>query len=288
MTPNAAADLESDRVPSAAPRTHSLDIAVPVYNEGENISTLLAALGAHVKVPYRVLICYDGDDDNTLDTVRAYCRACGHKVPEIVFVKNRGRGPHSAVVTGFAASTAPAVLVMPADDVDNAAIVDEMFSRFEAGAEIVAASRFMRGGVMQGCPWLKAVLVRSAAFSMYHLARLPIHDPTNGLRLFSRRILESIVIESSGGFTYSIELTVKCHRLGWKIDEVPSRWIERQHGTTRFKVVQWIPAYLEWYGYAFATTYLRRGPATVPHKDGGLSGVDRKGAASCSLESRPR
>ena len=84
--------------------------------------------------------------------------------------------------------------------------------------------------------------------------------------MFSRRVIERIAVESDQGFCYSIELLVKAHRLGWRIDEVPVRWLERRHGASRFQVVAWLPAYLRWYGYAFATTFLRRPPGTVTLK----------------------
>jgi hypothetical protein len=115
----------------------------------------------------------------------------------------------------------------------------------------------MPGGCMVGCPWLKAVLVRTAAFTLYHVARLPTRDPTSGFRLFSRRVIDGIVVESDSGFCYSIELLVKCHRLGWPVAEVPARWFERKQGQSRFRVLNWLPAYLRWYAYAFATTFLR-------------------------------
>lgn len=116
---------------------------------------------------------------------------------------------------------------------------------------------------MVGCPWLKAVLVRAANFTLYHLARVPTHDASNGFRLFSRRVTAEIPIESERGFCYSIELLVKCHRLGWRIGEVPARWFQRAHGASRFQVVKWLPDYLRWYRYAFATSYLRRPAETV-------------------------
>ena len=59
---------------------------------------------------------------------------------------------------------------------------------------------------------------------------------------------------------------MKAHRLGWTIGEVPVRWFERQHGASRFRVLKWLPAYLRWYCYAFATTLLRRPPDTVALK----------------------
>jgi dolichol-phosphate mannosyltransferase len=134
------------------------------------------------------------------------------------------------------------------------------------GCDIVCASRFMRSGTMQGCPWLKAVLVRSAALALHHAARLPTRDPTSGFRLFSRRVIDRIAVESDEGFCYSIELLVKAHRLGWRVAEVPALWYERKHGASRFRVLKWLPAYLCWFRYAFATTFLRRPPSTVTLK----------------------
>ncbi len=235
--------------------TPRLDIIIPVYNEGVNILPTLQSIMHVVKTPLRVLICYDREDDETLPAVRNNRSALG--TLSIEFVRNRGRGAHGAVLTGFTASTAPFLLVAMADDDYNAGIIDAMLEKAEAGYDIVCASRFMPGGSMIGCPWLKAILVRAAGFTLYHFARLPTRDATNGFRLFSRRVIETISIESDRGFCYSIELLVKAHRLGWQIGEIPAKWIERGHGTSRFRVMRWLPAYLHWYFYAFATTWLR-------------------------------
>jgi dolichol-phosphate mannosyltransferase len=241
-----------------------LDIVIPVYNEGRNIVATLAALKRSVMTPARVLICYDHAEDDTLPAIRDNAQA--HAGLAVEFVRNRGRGAHAAVMTGFAASTAPFVLMYPADDDTNAAMLDQMVALARAGCDIVCASRFMPGGAMIGCPLLKAVLVRSANFTLRHVARLPTTDASNGFRMFSRRVVERIPVESEAGFCYSIELLVKAHRLGWRIAEVPVRWFERRHGASRFQVIKWLPAYLRWYAYAFATTFLRRPPRTVTLK----------------------
>jgi len=241
-----------------------LDIIIPVYNEGESILAVLHALRQNVRTQFRVLLCYDRDDDTTLVAVRNV-----PPFPFVVrFVKNRGHGAHGAVVTGFEESTAAAVLVYPGDDDYNASRVDCIFEQFRAGNEIVAASRFMPGGRMEGCPWLKAFLVRGSAFLLYQLARVPTHDPSNGFRLFSRRVLETIPIESTVGFTYSLELLAKCHRLGWKIGEVHVAWYERKSGTSRFRVLKWLPHYLVWFFYCFATATRLKDPASVKLKEG--------------------
>lgn len=235
--------------------TERLDIVIPVYNEGRNILATLGEVRRHVRTPLRILICYDRPDDDTLTAIQANPGPV--EGLNIEFVRNPGRGAHAAVMSGFAASRAPFVMVYPADDDFNGAIIDTMVTKAEQGADIVCASRFMPGGCMVGCPWLKALLVRIAAFTLYYIARLPTHDPTSGFRLFSRRVIERIAVESDSGFCYSIELLVKCHRLGWPVAEVPAKWFERTKGASRFRVISWLPAYLRWYGYAFATTFLR-------------------------------
>ncbi len=242
------------------------DLLIPCYNEAENIVPVLKSLEAGIKTPFRVLIAYDFDEDNTLPALERYKVESANPI-EIVLVKNKGKGAHGAVLTGFAFSDAPAVLVFPADDDYNAGRLDAMFDTFKQGYEIVCASRFIKGGGMHGCPWLKALLVRSSAFTLHYLARVPTHDSSNGFRLFSRRVLDEIQIESTQGFTYSIEILVKTHRLGWRIGEVPVQWYERTQGQSRFKVLKWLRAYLRWYFYAFGTTYLRRPSSSVPLKD---------------------
>lgn len=235
--------------------TARLDIVIPVYNEGRNILATLGALREQVRTPARILICYDRPDDDTLTAIEGNPAQVAGLTIE--YVRNPGRGAHGAIMAGFAASHAPFVMVFPADDNFNGGIIDAMVGKAEQGADIVCASRFIPGGRMEGCPWLKALLVRTAAFTLCHGARLPARDPTNGFRLFSRRVIDGIAIESDAGFCFSIELLVKAHRLGWPVAEVPAQWFERESGTSRFKVLSWLPGYLRWYRYAFATTYLR-------------------------------
>ena len=108
---------------------------------------------------------------------------------------------------------------------------------------------------------------RSAYLTLRLFARLPVEDASNGLRLFSRRLLERVALESTQGFTYSIELLVKAHRLRWPVAQTPAKWFERTKGSSRFKVLKWAPYYLRWYFYAFATTWIRRGSSTVLMRD---------------------
>ncbi len=241
-------------------RPAELDILIPVYNEGENIIETLNSLKNEVTTPFRVFICYDFDEDNTLPAVE---RIKNNLDFEISLVKNRGIGVHRAITTGFEASRAPAVLVYPADEAYNIGIIDKMYREFKSGSEVVVASRFMKGGGMEGGPILKSLVVRIASFVLHYVVGIPASDASYGLRLFSKKIIDTVQIESTLGFTYAVELLVKCHRLRWKISEVPAKWYRREKGQSRFNFKKWLPHYFRWFAYALETTYLRKSPDTV-------------------------
>jgi glycosyltransferase involved in cell wall biosynthesis len=257
--------------PADAGQVPAVDIVIPVYNEGPNILAALNSLRKALRYRTRVLICYDLENDNTLLALSGY----DPSPLELCLVRNEGRGVLGAVMTGLRATVAPCVITMPADDDYNAERLNGMIGRHLEGYDIVAASRFMKGGRMVGGPWMKVMMVRMAAWFMCYVARLPTHDASNGFRLFSRRTITQIPVESQEGFAYSIELLVKAHRLGWPITEMPVHWYERKAGQSRFHIFGWLPIYLRWLRYALATTYIRRGPASVkmkPEIAGGIVG----------------
>src|SRR5258708_10079975 len=241
--------------------TPELDIGIPVYNEGHNLVAVLAALKHALGPLAAVLICYDDAEDDTLPAIRENADAFAGLPVELV--RNTGRGVHGAIMTGFAKSTPPFTLMFPADDHITAPILDRMVALAHEGCDIVCASRFMPGGAMIGCPLIKAVLVRSANFTLRHLARLPTTDASNGFRMFSRRVIDRIAVESTEGFCYSIELLVKAHRLSREIAGCPVTWIERPDRRPRFRVFPGLPSSPRLYVYAFCTTFLTRPPDTL-------------------------
>jgi len=231
-----------------------LEIIVPVFNEGERVLKLVNLFKENIETNFRVLFCYDLDNDNIFD----YEKKFKEFNFEIVLIKNPSKGPCSAIKEGFKKGNSDCVIVYPADDFINFNILDKMYNGFLEGNHIVAASRFMKGGSMLNCPLIKSILVRSASFSLYHLSSIPIKDASNGFRLFSRQLLNEVNIESKVGFAYSLELLAKCNRLKYKISEVPAQWEERSEGSSRFKVFKWLPQYLKWYIYGLSTTWLRK------------------------------
>lgn len=237
-----------------------LDIIIPVFNE-EKISSLFCLLDKNVSTSFKVLLCFDSYEDRTLKFFEPKDFSF-----EIELILNEGKGVHSAIISGFKKSTADALLVYPADDLINTKIIDSMYKSFEHGNDVVVASRFIRGGTMSGCPLLKNILVRCGSYSLYFLSCIPVMDASNGFRLFSKKLIDYVQIESNKGFTYSIELLVKARRLKLSISEIPAKWEERCHGSSNFKLFLWLSEYLKWYFYGLATFWLRKKSSSVKRK----------------------
>jgi glycosyltransferase involved in cell wall biosynthesis len=230
----------------------NLDIIIPVYNEGENILSVVNHIKKNVKTKYQILICYDNDNDNLFE----YRDEIFGIYNDIVLVKNKYIGACGAIKTGLLHSTTGVKIVYPCDDLINGCIIDEMYKKFLEGNEIVAPSRFMKGGSMKNCPIIKEILVRFSSYTLFVLSSIPIEDASNGFRLFSKKIIDTFEIESNLGFAYSLELLVKTERAGYKICQIPSQWNERTVGSSKFKILMWLPQYLKWYFYGLQTSWL--------------------------------
>ena len=225
-----------------------LAIILPVYNEGEAVEPVLRGLSAAVKTPHELVVVYDFDGDTTVPVVAHLAS----EIPGLRGLRNDlGRGVLNAMKAGIAGTSAPYVLISMADGSDEPHVVDSMVQLARAGADVVAASRYMKGGRQIGGPPLKRLMSRVAGLTLHWFARVPTHDPTNNFKLYSRTFLESCEIESTAGFELALELTVKAARSGRHIAEIPTTWRDRTAGTSNFKLRQWLPHYLHWYRFAF-------------------------------------
>ncbi len=233
--------------------TPALTVVVPVYNEGENVVPTLRGVVQKTAVrPLEVLVVHDFDEDTTVPVVK---RLQG-ELPQLRLHRNTlGRGVLNAMKSGLRAARAPYVLITMGDGSDDPSDIDEMYRLARAGADVVAGSRYMRGGRQVGGPLLKRTMSRTAGLSLHWVGGLPVHDATSNFRLYSKRLLNQVSIESKGGFELGLELTVKAYRLGMRVAEVPTTWRDRTAGQSRFKLLEWLPRYLHWYWRGIAARF---------------------------------
>jgi glycosyltransferase involved in cell wall biosynthesis len=220
-----------------------IQIIVPVYNEGENASTLYQRLVSDKVTFNRLGFVYDLDSDNTLPVI---ARLREHD--ERVFAdKNQlPRGVVNALTWAFKNVSPGPVIVVMGDNSDKLEIIPEMIRLWQDGATVVSPSRYLKGGVIQGDSPLKKVL-RWCGVKSLTLFGFPVTDPTNNFKLYDGAWLAAQKIESIGGFEIAFELCLKAYAQGRHIAELPTTWTDRTLGQSNFKLWKWVPHYLRWY-----------------------------------------
>jgi dolichol-phosphate mannosyltransferase len=228
-----------------------LDIVIPVYNEAENILQLLKAFENEINCNFRVLICYDKDDDTTLKKLEKQ----NSTNKEILLIKNPKHGPNSAIIQGINLSKAEIILIYMADDFENVKLINKMVNLIEQGYHLIIPSRFVPGGKMKGAKKIKKIFTVFGSYLIYYIARIPFKDCTNAFKMFSAKLKKEIEFNSTKGFTFALELTAKSYFLNLKIIEIPSIWVETNKGKSNFKFSQWLPYYIYWLIYSLIKNF---------------------------------
>ncbi len=231
-----------------APATPTLSVVMPVFKEGEAVEPVIRALTGSISSSHEILVVYDFDEDPTVPVIERLAL----ELPSVRGLRNDlGRGVLNAMKAGIAESRGPYILISMADGSDEPHVVDPMVALAVDGADVVSASRYMRGGRQIGGPPLKRLMSRTAGLTLHWFAGVATHDPTNNFKLYSRRFLDTVTIESTAGFELALELTVKATLARRRVAEVPTTWRDRTAGESNFKLRKWLPHYLHWYWTAF-------------------------------------
>lgn len=225
-----------------------VSVVIPVRNEAGNIEECVRGVsGALAAVLHEILVVFDSDDDDTLPVVERMAP----RPSSLHLVRNSlGRGPSLAIRAGIREAKGDIVIVMMADQSDPPSALPSLVRAIDGGADLVVASRYMPGGHQLGGPVVKKLLSRIAGLSLRWIAGVRTHDATTSFRALHRRFVQGVQLESRTGFAVSLEITVKAHRLGHVIREIPVTWRDRTVGSSQFRVGAWLGAYLRWYALA--------------------------------------
>jgi glycosyltransferase involved in cell wall biosynthesis len=225
-----------------------VSIIIPVYQEGEAILGCLARVLREVTLPCEVLIVHDTADDSTVP----YVDKVTEEDARVRAVLNTyGRGPANAIRFGIAAAEAPVAVVTMADGSDDPRQIDDLARLVDRGVVVAAASRYMPGGQQVGGPRFKRMMSKWAGKSLHLLARAGTRDATNSFKAYSTDFVREVGIESRTGFEIGLELTAKATRLRLPVAEIPTIWLDRALGESRFDLGRFLPGYLRWYFFAY-------------------------------------
>lgn len=187
-------------------------LVIPVYNEGRVLATVLdEALAAFPHV-----VCVDdGSSDGSAEVV---LRTRAHLVRHPV---NMGQG--AALQTGLDyARRRPGSRYFVTFDADGqhrlADAVAMLRTARTEDVDVVVGSRFLDGA--GGVPLLKRMILRTVAFLSPAGRRLGLTDAHNGLRVFTRPVVDDLQI-TMNGMAHASEIVSYLGRSSWRVREMP-------------------------------------------------------------------
>jgi dolichol-phosphate mannosyltransferase len=209
-------------------------VCLPTYNEAENIELVIDGLFAADETLH-ILVVDDGSPDGTGDIVERRAAAD----PRVSLIRRPGR---LGLGTGYIAAFSQGLradhthfLTMDSDLSHPPDRVPALIAAVDAGADLAIGSRYTSGGSIVG--W--GVHRRVLSFGANSFARLWLgitaHDCTSGFRCYRRVVVEHLVKAPvrARGYSTLVELLVRCERAGFKVAEVPIRFVDRVHGKSK-------------------------------------------------------
>jgi dolichol-phosphate mannosyltransferase len=209
-------------------------VCLPTYNERENLEPMLRALADVLGPDDRVLVIDDNSPDGTGELADRLAAELGF-VDVLHRPRKNGLGP--AYLAGFRRALdagAELVLELDCDFSHDPADVPRLLAAAET-TDLVLGSRYVPGGGIENWGVIRRAI--SAGGSLY--ARLvlgvPIRDLTGGFKCFRRAVLEAISLNDvrSRGYAFQIELTYRAIRKGFRVEEVPIRFVDRAVGGSK-------------------------------------------------------
>ncbi|MFC4607785.1 glycosyltransferase [Streptomyces maoxianensis] len=236
-TPRAGAEELGDPELSAAQLAEpgAVTVIIPTFNESENVRELLHRLTESVpsRLPCEVVFVDDSTDD-TPDVIRGAAQDCPFPVAVLHRDVPTG-GLGGAVVEGLKGAGSDWIVVMDADLQHPPALVPELVAAGErAGADLVVASRYIRGGSRAGLAGGYRIAVSRGATwltkSLFPRRLRGISDPMSGFFAIRRSAVTAEALKPLG-YKILLELAVRCRPE--TVAEVPFVFQDRFAGESK-------------------------------------------------------
>jgi dolichol-phosphate mannosyltransferase len=210
-------------------------ICLPTYNERENLEPMLRALGEVLRPGDRVLVIDDRSPDGTGEIADRLAGELGY-VDVLHRERKEGLGP--AYLAGFRralAGDAELVLEMDCDFSHDPKDVLRLIAAAEDGADLALGSRYVRGGSVGNWGLVRRFISRGGSIYAQVLIGTRIRDLTGGFKCYRRSVLERIDLDAiaSRGYAFQIETTYRTLRAGFRVVEVPIRFVDREAGGSK-------------------------------------------------------
>ena len=186
---------------------------------------------------YHILVIDDGSPDGTAAIVRGLQ---GEFPGRLHLIERSGKlGLGTAYLTGFRWALEKGYDYIFEMDADFSHNPDDLLRLHaacaEQGADLAIGSRYCNGVSVVDWPLGRIIMSYYASKYVRMVLGMKIKDTTAGFKCYSRRVLETIDLDSGRmhGYGFQIEMKYTAWKLGFKLQEVPIIFINRQKGTSK-------------------------------------------------------
>ena len=213
-----------------------LAVVIPALNERENLELLLPALKETLDglgIRWEIIVADGGSRDGTSEAAMRR----GARV-----IRQHEPGYGAALMEAIEASRAEYVVTMDADLSHRPVFLIDLWKQRDR-AEILIASRYVPGGASQ-THWFRRMCSGILNVTYRRLLSLPVQDLSSGFRMYRRSILKGLRC-GARDFDILEEILIKVYALGFRIQELPFRYLSRGSGRSHARFLKFGWAYLK-------------------------------------------
>ena len=209
-------------------------VCLPTYNERENLEPMLRALAGVLGPDDRVLVIDDSSPDGTGEIADRLVGELGF-VDVLHRERKEGLGP--AYLAGFRRALsdgAELVLEMDCDFSHDPNDVPRLIAAAQ-DADLVLGSRYVAGGGVGNWGFMRRLVSAGGSWYARVLLGAPVRDLTGGFKCYRRQVLETIDLDAieARGYAFQIETTYRALRAGFRVVEIPIRFVDREAGGSK-------------------------------------------------------
>jgi len=211
-----------------------LSVIIPAYKEGQRIGANLLEIENYLSgknYTYEVLVVIDGSPDNTAEVARGFA----DKVKNLKVISNpENHGKGYVVRQGLLEAKGEVRVFLDADGSTSITHIDSFLPELKNGYDVVIGSRKIKGAFIQvhqpklreimgiGGNWLIRIVLGLWSFP----------DTQCGFKMLSAKASEEVakrmVVDRFG---FDFELVILAKKLGFKIKQIPVRWLNEEGST---------------------------------------------------------
>jgi glycosyltransferase involved in cell wall biosynthesis len=233
--------LETPQPHSRPDRPSRVDLVIPVLNEAHvlerSVNEVRAFLATVPHYDWRIVIVDNGSTDGTDAVARRLVASCPAEV-QFMQLPQRGRG--RALRQAWSASDADVLCYTDVDLSTELAALPKLVSAIlERGCGVATGSRLMRGSRTKRSV-KREIISRCYNLLVKGMLRVSFSDAQCGFKAVSREVVTEIVPEvRDQSWFFDTELMVLAEKRGYRIEDVPVRWIEDDDSRVKIFRTAW-------------------------------------------------